>query len=258
MLGRRHLTLFVGSILVGTLMSASAQARESQDNEAWVQVQAQTTLDVTPDRATVNARLWERTPPIAMQDESTPPDPAALREARETLEERTGVLIRLLEQEGIASEAITAGSLSIRPDHIPGRREENGEPGMLVRTQLERPITLAIDDLTHLPMILDALTSSGVNALDGIVYELSDREAATDRALVQALEKARRKAELMAETLDVSLGAIKRVQETQSPIFAPRMMSMRADAMEQQAAPEYRPGTISIDAGVEVRWEIRR
>ncbi|GGX96057.1 hypothetical protein GCM10007160_24420 [Litchfieldella qijiaojingensis] len=252
----RHLSLILGTLLLGTLMATGAQAHEDKPQDSRLHIQAQTTLEVVPDRATLNARLWERTPAIAVRDD-TQTDPKALREARERLETRTGELIRTLEEAGLESESIRAGSLSVRPEHIPGQRRDNGEQDNLVRTHLERPVTLAIEDIEQLPTILDALTQAGVNALDGVEYDLSDRDAAIDRALAQALEKARHKAELMADTLDVSLGKVVHVRESQAPIFTPRMMAMHADAMESQgAAPEYRPGKISIDAGVEVSWEI--
>lgn len=253
----RNLTqLLLGTLLLGTFMASGAQAHEHQARDSRLQVQAQTTLEVVPDKATLSARLWERTPAIAARDDRQA-DPQALREARDRLEARTGELIRTLENNGLESDAIQAGSLNVRPDHVPGQRRDNGEQETLVRTQLERPITLTLDDLERLPAILDALTRAGVNALDGVQYDLSDRDAATDRALTQALDKARHKAELMAGTLGVSLGKVLNVQESQAPIFTPRMMAMRANAMESQAdAPEYRPGKISIDAGVEVSWEI--
>ncbi|MFC3391659.1 SIMPL domain-containing protein [Aidingimonas halophila] len=237
-----------------SLCSSPAIAEETPPNTLDVQAQATTT--VTPDIATLNARLWERTEAIEVEDDRQS-DPEALKEARQRLEKRTGELIRALEKTGLERDDITAGSLNIHPERIQPTSGNDDEPP-LVRTQLERPITLDIDDLEALPTLLDALTEVGVNALDGIQYDLDDRDAATEEALTKALEKARHKAELMADTLDVELGSVLSVQETQAPAFAPRRMSLQADAMESQSGgePEYRPGTISIDAGVQVRWEI--
>lgn len=249
----------LGTLLFGVLLgwgsAAQAQAHPPVPEPNRLQVQAQAELSVAPDMATLNARLWERTPAIA-QSENDRGDPEALTEARQRLEARTGELIRTLEQAGLDSAAITAGSLTVRPDYIQ-RPSREGEPGdVLVRTQVERPVSLRIDDLERLPTILDALTRAGVNALDGIAYDLEDRSAATDEALTRALEKARHKAQLMAKTLSVELGQVLSVHETSAPIFAPRMMAMRADAMESQGAPEYRPGEITIEAGVSVAWKI--
>ncbi|WP_431026018.1 SIMPL domain-containing protein [Halomonas sp. H5] len=249
---RRTLTTpWIGlGLLVGALLATPALAQDSPDRQ--LNVQAQATLEVVPDKATLSARLWERTPLLAVD---ATPDPAALGEARARLEERTGELIRTLEAAGLDGEMINAGSLQVRPDQV--HSQHDGEREVRVRTQLERPIQLSLSDLEQVPTILDALTEAGVDALDGIQYDLVDRDAATDRALAQALERARHKAELMAETLGVELGGVLRVQETQAPVFMPRMMSARADMAESGGAPaEYRPGRIAIDAGVDVSWEI--
>jgi uncharacterized protein YggE len=218
-------------------------------------VQAEAELSVVPDRATLEARLWEHTPAVARGDD-VDRDPAALREARERLEARAAELIRHLEAQGVARESITAGSLQVRPQQLPGLRGDEGEREDRVRTRLERPVRIEVEDLARLPGLLDALTKAGVNALDGVSYDLADRDAATDRALVKALEKARHKADLMAGTLGITLGEVIAVSETRSPVFQPRRMAMSADTMESAPAVEYRPGNITIDAGVSVSWSI--
>lgn len=252
MLSLRPARLLLGTLLIVTpLLGAPAIAA---DTPRQLSVQAEATLAVVPDRATLSARLWERTPAVSREDESGG-DPEALREARERLEARAAELIDTLESAGFEGNAISAGSLAVQPEHLAGSRGEDGEREPLVRTRLERPFQVKLDDLERLPLLLDALTEAGVNALDGVSYDLADRDAATDEALVKALERARHKAELMAETLGITLGPVASVSETRSPVFQPRMMAMSADARESARA-EYRPGTIDIEAGVSVSWEI--
>ncbi|WP_129142021.1 SIMPL domain-containing protein [Modicisalibacter coralii] len=237
------------------LMGASLLAQAQPDTPPnRLSVQAQATLAVAPDIATLNARLWERTPAVAESD-ARHADPEALAKARERLESRTAELIRTLEKQGIDDGAINAGSLVVRPDSVQ-RRDGDGPGETLVRTQLERPISLRIDDLSRLPAILDALTRAGVDALDGVSYDLADRDAATDQALEDALEKARHKAQLMARTLGVELGEVLQVDETGVPRYTPQMMSLRADGAERKTTAEYRPGEIELDAGVSVVWSI--
>lgn len=248
----RFRCLALGSLLaVVSLVGVSAHADEPR---ARLDVQAEAQLEVVPDRATLSARLWERTPAVSPQDEET--DSNALREARDRLEERATALIRALEEAGVERDDISAGSLAVQPEYVPTPRRSDGDQEMLMRTRLERPFQVRIDDLERLPRLLDALTEAGVNAMDGISYDLTDRDAATDEALVKALEKARHKAELMARTMGVSLGAVTSISETRSPIYAPRMIAMSADARESAVQAEYRPGTIVIEAGVNVSWEI--
>ncbi|MDV6320195.1 SIMPL domain-containing protein [Chromohalobacter sp. HP20-39] len=245
----------MATALLGALLIAvpQAQAKPGPHAPHELHVQAQSSLDVAPNMARLNARLWERTPAVARSKADN--DTQALVEARQRLESRTGKLIRALEEAGVKSDDIKAGSLSVHPEIIAHSREgDNAEDQ--VRTQIARPISVTIHDLERLPSILDALTAAGVDALDGVEYDLKDRDAATDKALSKALERAKQKAQLMAKTLEVQLGDVIRIEETQSPTYAPRSMMMRAESADAKSAPEYRAGEISIDAGVSVTWEI--
>ncbi|MBR2513117.1 MAG: SIMPL domain-containing protein [Halomonas sp.] len=241
----------LGSALLALLAAPAAQAAPPAPPSLLVQ--AQSWVEVAPDKATLNARLWENTPAVSSLEET---DSDALSEARERLEKRASQLIETMEAIGIEQRAINAGSLNVYPDRVAGPRNENGEHDTLTRTRLERPFSVELTELDQLGEVFDALIGAGVNALDGVQFDLQDRDAATDEALTKALEKARHKAELMASTLDTELGHVQRIEETQSPVFQPRMMAMRAesDAMGSGSASDYRPGTIRIDAEVNVQW----
>lgn len=244
----------VATALLGTLLAATqAQAKPGPQAPHELHVQAQSTLEVAPDMARLNARLWERTPAVARSEAGT--DAQALAEARQRLESRTAKLIRAMEQAGVESRDINAGSLSVQPEIIVHSREDDNAEDQ-VRTQITRPVSVTIHDLERLPGILDALTAAGVDALEGVEYGLQNRDAASDKALSQALERARKKAQLMAETLDIRLGDVVRVEEVATPGYAPHPMMMRAESIDAKTGPEYRAGEIPIEAGVNVSWEI--
>lgn len=250
----RH-SLLGGALLA--LLSAPLAHASPPPPAPSLHVQAQSWVEVEPDKATLSARLWENTPALSTLEES---DSSALSDARERLESRASELIEQMEATGLARSAINAGSLNVYPEYVQGQRNEDGEHEALQRTRLERPITVELTDLDQLSEVLDALIAAGVNALDGVQFDLQDRDSATDEALVKALEKAQHKANLMADTLGAELGHVQRIEETQSPIFQPRMMAMRAESdtasTQSGAASDYSPGTIRIDAGVNVEWTL--
>jgi uncharacterized protein YggE len=244
----------VGSALFALLATPMAYAAPPAPPS--LHVQAQSWVEVEPDKATLSARLWENTPAVSTLEDT---DSEALGSARERLEQRASELIAAMEEIGIEQRAINAGSLNVYPEHVAGPRNDNGEQETLMRTRLERPFSIELTNIDQLGEVFDAMISAGVNTLDGVQFDLQDRDAATDEALTKALEKARHKADLMASTLDVTLGPVQHIEETQAPVFQPRMMAMRAesDAMGSGSASDYRPGTIRIDAGVNVEWTLR-
>lgn len=244
----------LGSALLALLVTSTAHA--APPTPPSLHVQAQSWVEVEPDKATLSARLWENTPAVSTLEDT---DSGELSDARERLENRASELIKAMEEIGIEQRAINAGSLNVYPEHVAGPRNDDGEQEMLMRTRLERPFSIELTDIGQLGEVFDAMISAGVNTLDGVQFDLQDRDAATDEALTKALEKARHKADLMASTLGVRLGQVQRIEEAQAPIFQPRMMAMRAesDAMGSGSASDYRPGTIRIDAEVNVEWAIR-
>jgi uncharacterized protein YggE len=248
----RSVGLGIAAVLASLTLATPALADKTPHQ---IHVQANATLEVAPDQATLNARLWERTP-TQVQGEESSGDSDAIKQARDRLESRTGELIRTLENAGVDSKDIRAGSLSVRPDYVQNATQGDDNTPPKVRTQVERSVSLTLDKLDRLPRVLDALTSAGVDSLDGVSYGLKDSDAADDRALKQALERARHKAEMMAETLDVDLGDVVSIEETTAPRYQPQMTMRAAEADSSGSAPEYRSGEISIDAGVSVSWEI--
>lgn len=242
--------------LLSSPLSASSAWAGSEPSPRLLDVQAHAEQQVLPDKATLSARLWERTPAIAQRDDIQA-NPEALAKARTRLEERASNLIQRIEAAGLTRDSIKAGSLNVQPETIyepSGKDAQQNTP--MVRTRIERPFELEITDLDQLPTLLDALTEAGVNAMDGISYDLTDRQAVSDETLAMALERARDKAELMSSTLGVTLGSVHAISEQQTPSYQPRMMAMASDARESGGSAEYRPGTITLEATVNVSWEI--
>ncbi|WNL41178.1 SIMPL domain-containing protein [Halomonas sp. PAMB 3264] len=250
-------THVAGTALAALLCAGAAQASTMPTQPPGLSVQAQSFVEVEPDKASLSARLWENTPAVSSLDDS---EQGALGEARQRLEERSRQLIETMEEAGLSERAISAGSLNVYQEQMNQPQGQGGEQEMMVRTRVERPFDIELSDIDRLNDVLDALVDAGVNALDGVQFDLKDREAATDEALVMALEKAQRKAELMAQTLGAELGDVQHIAETQAPVFQPRMMAMRAESAPSGASDEsnaeYRPGIIRIDAGVNVEWAL--
>ncbi|SPJ33280.1 SIMPL domain-containing protein [Kushneria phyllosphaerae] len=214
-----------------------------------IEVQASASIDVLPDRATLNAVLVEATPLVEMGGQH---DNDATTSAREKLEKRSTALIKALRKMGIDNDHLHAGNLSVyNEQQLQG--DDQAAP-LKERVVIERKLDIDVNDLTALPGIIDALFTNGIDRLEGIRYDVSDREGVEDKALKQALARAHQKAELMANALSVTLGDVERIQETRSPVLRPMMMATART--EQADSATYTPGTIIVDAGVLVNWSL--
>lgn len=204
-----------------------------------------------PDRANIGAVLRETTPWRSGDERRD----SALDEARQRLEARSSKLLDSLRDQGIEPSAISAGSISVQRE---SRSNDNGAADatpVSERLVIERRFDIELSELSRLPTTLDALFATGVDSLEGIRYDVGDREKFEDRALRQALERARQKAQLIADTLSTGLGEVVRVEEVGAPVMRPMMVS----AMRSQAAgssADYSPGTISVEATVSASWTL--
>lgn len=253
----RHTALLCGLALSATTAANIARADQSPA-PALVHVSASASLEAAPDEATIEARLWEKTPARKVDDKApdSQAEGQAARKARESLESRMTTLIQALEKAGLDSRQIRAGSLNLRPEQYYERHDGQQQPQQWRRTHLERPISLSLDDLDKVPEVIDLLLGAGVNQLTGVQYRISERDALEDKVLKEALTRARHKAQLMAETLGATLGSVQSISESShSP--RPQMMAMRADMAEAKSSgSEYRPGELSLESSVQVSWHI--
>ncbi len=170
-----RLPRFRYGILSGALLAllSTPLAFAAPPTPPSLSVQAQSWVEVEPDQATLTARLWENTPAVSSLEDT---DSEALGDARERLESRASELITAMEELGIERRAVNAGSLNVYPDHVAAPRSENGDQEMMQRTRLERPFSIELTNLDQLGDVLNALIGVGVNALDGVQFDLQDRD----------------------------------------------------------------------------------
>jgi len=251
--------------LSAALLAASTNvlAHKTSVAPGELSVSASGQVEIAPDKATLTAALWEKTAPIPV-DQSEQRDPAAMREARAALESRVADLIVTLESMGIDEKRISAGSLTVAQEHTVGDVVRNNQRERLVRTRVERPLQLTIHDLDHVPLVMDALTSAGVDRLGNAQYALQNSDQAEQEALAKAIAKAQENAKVMAEGLGESLGRVLSVTKNdrhRPAPYQPQMMRAHSEALASPSASdgpqsEYRAGVITVSAEVDVRWAL--
>ncbi len=73
---------------------------------------------------------------------------------------------------------------------------------------VDNTIYVTVRDLSKLGKTLDAAVREGANTINGITYDVLDKEAAFTEARNQAIEKARSNAEDLAQAVNVKLGKL--------------------------------------------------
>ena len=124
-----------------------------------------------------------------------------------------------------------------------------------------RSLAVDVAPIENAGKIVDAATSSGVTAVDGVAFDLKDRKAAYQEALVAAMKDAQASAAALARGGDIRLARIVRVsrrERRRSGPALPRRASPRGPWRCRQPPTEIAPsGPIDVNAHVDITYEIR-
>ena len=221
-----------------TACSASLHAQAPDPRPApQIVVSAQGDVEVTPDRARIS---------LGVETEAETAQAAASANA----ELQTRVL-EAIRKAGIAASAIRTTGYNVAP-----RQEYDSEK----RTwrnygyRVSNIVVVTVDPIARMGGVIDAALAAGANRVAGISFEVKDPTSAREQAITNAVERARREAEVAARAAGGQiLGLIELTVNSydQSPRPMMEMAMMRSDA----ASTPVSEGTQSVSVGVVTRWE---
>lgn len=203
------------------------------------------TVNARPDMATVSGG-------VVTEDETAG---AALAKNNEAMAK----ILETYKSAGVAEEDLSTSGFSIHPKYVyPKRTGNENKPPQIVGYTVNNRVTAKIRDLESLGRVLDAIVTAGANAVDSVSFRLADSTVVLDEARAKAAEDARRKAEIYAGSLGVTLGRIILISESTS-VPRPRPIARAAMAAEASAAAEVpiAAGSHPYRANVNVTWEIQ-
>ncbi len=177
--------------------------------------------------------------------------------AHEALDANTGAMQAVMAAlTGAAIEArdIQTSNFAVNPRYDYG--QNNAQPPKVVGYDVSNNVTVTVRKLESLGAVLDAVVSAGSNQINGVLFQVSKPEAATDEARKLAVADAQRKAQVYAEASGVSLGDVVSLSEGggyQPPV--PMFKSMRAETVSADVPIAQGEQTIAVD--VNFTWEIK-
>lgn len=130
---------------------------------------------------------------------------------------------------------------------------------VLVGYEVSQYVTITIRNLDSVSAVIDALATAGVTNMQGPNFAIDKQDALKAEARKQAIDKARIKAEDLAQDLGVSLVRIVSFSEGGDyPVFYDRAtMSSGKGVSTPQALPELPQGQEKITSQVTITYEIR-
>lgn len=193
-----------------------------------------------------------RVPDIAIIRAGVVSQGATAAEALSANARQMASLLAALKAAGIADRDIQTATISLNPQY---RYAEN-QPPVITGYQASNTVSVKFRDIARSGTILDALVKQGANQIDGPNLTIDAIDSAMDEARIDAVKRARTRADLYARALGMRVDRIVMVSEGGDigmPGPIPQMM-VRAEAKD---ATQVVPGEQQVSTSVRIRFLLK-
>lgn len=185
------------------------------------------------------------------------------RDAKSALAANSAAMNKLfaqLRQRGIADRDIQTSNFNISPVYEPYNPKKPRPPQRrIIGYQVSNGVTVRVRDLPSLGGLIDEMTVAGANRMNGISFFVDKTDNLLEEARRKAMADVRRKADLYASGLGVTLKRVLTINENVSRPGRPRPvyrgMAAMAKADVREAAP-VAAGEQVLGVTVSVSWEL--
>ena len=231
--------------ILAMLLSACASTALAQSGSETDQAETRTisvngsgTVSIIPDLATIS---------IGVHTEGK--DAAEAVSGNNTQTEK---VMTALTDFGIASKDIQTSNFSIYPRQDLG---PNGEQQGITYA-VDNTVTVTVRELDTIGEVLNAVVQAGANNINGIQFDVNDRESAYQQALDAAVENAASRASVLAKAAGVELGDVQKIETNISGGGTPAPME-RAYALSAASDVPVSAGEMLISVEVQMVYGIR-
>ncbi len=193
-MNKKHLlTLVIGFVLVSLLSACAGQVAAvpgQQPNVRTISVSGYGEVHIVPDIAYINIGVQTRS--------ETVKDAISINNAQ------ARAIADALAKLGVEAKDIQTSSFNVYP------MQEYGPNGEVLRTVyvVDNIVYVTVRDLQKLGEILDQVVQNGANTINGISFDVLNKEEAQSKARDLAIADARKQAEEIAAAAGVKLGNI--------------------------------------------------
>jgi len=238
--------LLLGLVAVGQLQfdSPVAQASELQQGSEMlsrtITVVGEGQVNAAPDIAVVQVGVQVIDPDVKV--------------ATNSAAEAMNNLLAALKGEGIAEKDIQTSYYSVYVDRPYGPQG----PSDQVQYQVSNNMQVTIRDLDRVTEILGVAIESGANSINSVEFRLSGTSSLQSEARSKAVDKAKAKAEELAELNGVAVGEVVRISEVvdQGAYFVSEQSYAAADTGFGGGGGPISPGDVTVTAQLQITYAI--
>lgn len=233
----RKSLLRVGVLVVLLLSLPSAVLAEAGQERGSLQVTGSAIVTGAPDVAYITLGVETR-------------DVSADKAAQENAD-RMARVFAALSALGLSEKELTTSGYNIYSStQVQNRGMQDEE--YITTYHVQNRINVTTKDLTSVGQIIDAAVKAGANQVQGVSFDLEDKQAMQLEALKNAIKQGMAKAEVMAEAAGITLGGLAEMNENYSS-YAP-MVSAMAFRADSAAGTTINPDDVQVTATVNLSF----
>lgn len=207
-----------------------------EDDISKLIVQGEGKVTAVPDKATISLGVETRNPSAIM---------AASENARLMNETIAALLAAGISRNEIQTSTYSLGTVQ-QEEPVASEKVQNEAPQFIA----SNIVTASLNNTADVGRVLDAAVSAGSNSIQEVSFDLKDPQPQKDLALTEAIEDARRKAEIAARAAGVNLGRLLEISEGYGYV------SLASKSASFDIATPVSPGNMEITASVTLTYEI--
>jgi len=189
--------------------------------------------------------------------------------SQETNTEKTNAAIDFVKSKGVDAKDIKTASYNLEPRYqyyncLPNYLEDGSArpcpPPEIVGYTVTQTVLVKVRDFSKVGDVLGGVIGAGANSVSQLTFTIDDDEKVLSEAREEAINKAKEKAESIAEAAGFSVGRLLSISE--SGVY-PRPMYYAKDIVyglgggEAQSAQSIEPGSQEVTVDVTLTYEIR-
>lgn len=149
---------------------------------------------------------------------------------------------------GIEEKDIQTRNYSFYPNYSTDKDHRNEVTGYTVNNS----VIVVVRDIKLTGKVIDAALNNGANEINSLDFSASDTKAVRKVALLNAIQDARDKADIIAKGLGKRIVGIQNVSESTGYIETRRFGGNMLMAVAKDAATPIAPGSLSLTANVHI------
>ncbi len=246
-MAREQMFLGIGIIVLAVVLAVSGGMSRQPDARAESMDHQETT---TTDTLSVSAEgSIAAAPDIARLEVGVETTGDTAQRAIALNSKKMGDVIDRLKAMGIEDEDMQTSRFSVSPQY---ERSNRDSERVLVGFRARNRVSVGIRDVEQVGKLIDSAVAAGANQIHNIDFDISDRSEYEEEAMKLAVQRAKQKAEIVADESGVDIVGIKEINVEEARTPAPRLDV----ALETYADTPIVSGEVTVNMRVSVVFKI--